>query len=102
MAVEPSSKQSPTDSPGTVSEKVERIAGRVVVVVVVVDEVVVVDDVVVVVVWLLEPIPQAASKTANPVERSVIRKFDCTTLSLVRLETSQHYPERLTIHCLIA
>ena len=100
MAVEPSSKQSPTDSPGTVSEKVERIAGRVVVVVV--DEVVVVDDVVVVVVGLLEPIPQAASKTANPVERSVIRKFDCTTLSLVRLETRQHYSERLTIHCLIA
>ena len=70
--------------------------------VVVVDEVVVVDDVVVVVVWLLEPIPQAASKTANPVEKRVIRRFDCTTFSLVRLETRQHYSKRLTIHCLIA
>jgi hypothetical protein len=83
MAVEPSSKQSPTDSPGTVREKVERIAGMVVVVIV--------DEVDVVVVSLLDPIPQEASKTASPIERRVIRRFDCTTFILVRLESRQHY-----------
>ena len=57
----------------------------------VVDVVVVVLDVVVVVVGLLEPKPQDASKTANPIERRVIRRFDCTTFSLVRLEYRQHY-----------
>ena len=53
--------------------------------------VVVVLNVVVVVVGLLEPKPQDASKTANPIERRVIRRFDCTTFSLVRLESRQHY-----------
>ena len=50
----------------------------------VVVEVEVVVDVVVVVVWLLEPIPQAASKTANPVVRSIDRSFVRTRFSLVK------------------
>ena len=79
-------KQSPTDSPGTVEEKIERIAGIVEVEVdnvVVVGDVVVVDDVVVVV-SILEIPPQAVIKSPHTVARIIFCTHVLTTSRLAR------------------
>ena len=81
-------KQSPTDSPGTVEEKIERIAGIVEVEVevddvVVVGDVVVVDDVVVVV-SILEIPPQAVIKSPHTVARIIFCPHVLTTSRLTK------------------
>ena len=81
-------KQSPTDSPGTVEEKIERIAGIVEVEVevddvVVVGDVVVVDDVVVVV-SILEIPPQAVIKSPHTVARIIFCTHVLTTSRLAK------------------
>ena len=79
-------KQSPTDSPGTVEEKIERIAGIVEVDdVVVVGDVVVVDDVVVVV-SILEIPPQAVIKSPHTVARIIFCTHVLTTFTLAKCE----------------
>ena len=86
-------KQSPTDSPGTVEEKIERIAGIVEVEVevddvVVVGDVVVVDDVVVVV-SILEIPPQAVIKSPHTVARIIFCTHVLTTFTLAKCEMRQ-------------